>query len=254
MRQRPSVLAMLTYLPVSLASVAALGGCYDDGHDYAVTSTWLLNAATPDATRCKELGIATFRLTMEGPRRTSSLEGDCTDTLYIAGASYGGFETSRSFDYGVSYLYTVDALDAKGKALYGYESEITAYPGDFVPVDLDVVDVFEPSGKIASLSAEWVFTNGDLATDCNTNKIETVEIWVASATDPDFEDAFVLSSSACDAGTFISKGKILARGDYLFKYVALDGRPAFAEASEAISQYIDEPGDLALPRHQFKGL
>lgn len=257
MRRSPSVLAPSTWplacLPISLA---VLGGCgFDAGHDYSVTSTWLLNGATPDATRCDELGISSFRLTMDGPGPNRTLEADCTETIRISDAVYGGFETPVWFDYGVRYAYTVEALDANGKkVLYDYGNDVLVYYGDFVPRDLDTVDVFAPEGQVASFSAEWIFSSGDLASDCATNKVKQVAIWVASATDPDFIDPVVLATSACEDGVFTSDGKILARGDYYFMYVALDARGAIAEASPALAEFVDGPRDVALARYQFKGL
>ena len=247
-----------TLLPFLFTGVAAVFGAsacgFDPDHDYAVTSTWLLNGATPDAARCNELGISQFRLTMNGPGPAKKLEADCEEVIRIEGATYGGFETSRSFDYGVTYAYTVDALDANGKAIYRYESDITAYYGDFIPVDLDTVDVFEPAGGTASFSAQWIFSEGDLAADCESNQIDKVAIWVASATDPDFFDYAILAEADCASGLIESDGKVLARGDYYFQYVAFDERGAIAELSEPLPESINEPRDVALPRHQFEGL
>jgi len=231
------------------------GACsFDPGHDYAVTSTWLLNGATPDATRCAELGITEFRLTMNGPGPATKLSAACDETLRIEGQTYGGFETTRSFDFGVEYVYTVDALNSKGTELFGYESSVVAYYGDFIPVDLDTVDIFEPRGKTASFSAQWVFSENDIQADCEKNQVEDVEIWIASATDPDFLDPLVLSKSTCADGSFKSDGKVLARGEYFFRYVALDDRGAIAELGDALFASVGESGDLALPRQKWKGL
>jgi hypothetical protein len=246
---------LLPFLITGVATVVGASGCgFDPDHDYAVTSTWLLNGATPDATRCNELGISLFRLTTNGPGPAQTLDAACDEVIRIEGASYGGFETARSFDYGVTYDYSVDALDANGKVIYRYESYITAYYGDLLPVDLDTVDVFEPVGKTASFSAQWVFSEGDLAADCESNQIDKVAIWVASATDPDLFDYAVLAEADCATGLIQSEGKVLARGDYYFQYVALDARGAIAERGEPLAASVDGPGDLALPRHQFEGL
>lgn len=250
MQKRLSTLAFSSALLGALAS-----GCsFDPGHDYAVTSTWLLNGATPDESRCKELGITEFRLTMNGPGPATEVSAACDETLRIGEVTYGGFETTRSFDYGVQYDYTVDALDGNDKALYSYDASITAYYGDYLPVDLNTVDVFAPSGKIASYSAQWVFSEDDIADDCEKNQVEEVEIWIASATDPNFFDPIVLSTSNCEEGQVVSEGKVLARGEYFFKYVALDARGAIAELGDALAASVDESGDLALPRQKFKGL
>lgn len=272
MRRRPSVLARFTRRFVTCVAtlpawLGAASGCsFDPGHDYAVTSSWLLNGATPDTTRCKELGITQFRLRMEGPGPAVTLDGDCEDTIAIGDFTYGGFQTTRSFDFGVVYSYSVDALDAKGKVTYAYPAPgeekpiVTAEYGDAVVVDglaivdLNTVDVFEPAGKISSFSAEWIFSDGDLASDCDRNKVEQVELWISSATDSGFIDAAVLGSAPCEDGKIVSNGRVLASGDYYFMYVALDSRGAIAEQSEPISAFVEEPGDLALPRHQFKGL
>lgn len=255
---RPTFVALL---PSVLAALSSAGGCgFDPGHDYAVTSTWLLNGAAPDATRCKELGIAQFRLTMNGPGPATTLQAACERTLQIERVTYGGFETTRAFDFGVAYEYRVEALDAQGHVLYAFPAPeqaplvVSATQGDFVPVDLYTVDVFEPFGDVASFSAAWVFGDSDLATDCARNGIKRVQLWVASATDPEFVDYDVVSTSACKDGKVASDGNVLARGEYFVKYVALDDRDAVAEASEAISASIDRAGDLALPRHKFQGL
>ncbi len=251
--ERSSHVLASTLLFGSVAGLIISTGCGSDPV-YGVTSTWLLNGATPDATRCNELGISRFRLTMDGPGPATSLEANCAETIRIGDATYGGFETSRAFDYGVEYTYTVDALDAAGEVLYRYDSQITAYYGDYDPVDLNVVDVFEPAGSTASFSAQWVFSGGDVAADCEVNQIETVALWITSATDPNFEDATTLAEAPCASGIIKSDGKVLARGDYYIQYVALDNRGAIAELSEQLSALVVEPGDLALPRHQFEGL
>ncbi len=272
MRRRPSVLAHFKSRLITCAAtlpgwLGAASGCtFDPGHDYAVTSSWWLNGVSPDAARCKELGIAQFRLRMEGPGPAVTLEGDCADTLDIGERTYGGFQTTRSFDFGVVYSYSVEALDAQGKVTY-------VYPGPGAPtplvsadyrdavlvdgepvVDLYTVDVFEPEGKTSSFSAAWVFSSGDLATDCQRNQISDVELWIWSATDPELSDPRVLGSGPCEQGELTSNGKVLARGNYYFMYVAFDARGGIAEQGDPIPAVVDDPGDLALPRHQFKGL
>ncbi len=252
---------MPVLLPGALASWACvasvgLGGCgFNPEHDYGVTATWLLNASTPDKARCDELGIAQFRLTMDGSGPAKKLAANCTELLTFDGVSYGGFETSESFDYGVDYAYTVDALDDKGKPVYRYESSIIAYYGDYAPVDLNTVDVFEPLGKTAAFSAQWLYSDGDLAADCARNQVSKVVIWVTSATDPDFFDFATLAEADCASGLIESDGKVLASGDYFFQYVALsDKKDAIAEMSKPIRQTVDGSGDVTLPRHQFEGL
>jgi len=262
MRRRPSFLAPsespLAVLLTGLSACLGLGlgsGCgFDPGHDYAVTTTWLLNGATPDATRCKELGIEQFELRMDAAGPPVTLRADCDEIIRIGDLTYGGFETTRSFDYGIVYHYTVDAIGTDGEATHRYEADMSADYGDAEPVDLDTVDIFEPEGNISSYSAGWVFSDGDLSDDCARNQVSKVELWMSSATDPSFYDAFVLDTAACDDGEMISKGRVLARGDYYFMYVALDDRGAIAEQSDPISVVIEEAGDVALPRHQFEGL
>lgn len=244
-------------LPSLLASTATLlpTGCgFDPNHDYGVTSTWLLNGSPPDAERCEELGIDTFRLSMDGPGPATKLEADCEETIRIGELLYGGFETSVSFDYGVDYDYTVDALDANGKVAFRYESTITAYYGDFVPVDLDTVDVFAPEGKTASFVAQWLYTDGDLAADCQRNQVDKVAIWLSSATDPDLFEPVVIGEAPCADGIIESDGKVLARGDYYFQYVSFTDRNAVAELGEPIPVSITGPQEVVLPRYQFEGL
>jgi hypothetical protein len=240
---------------VAVALCLPLAGCaFDPGHDYGVTTTWLLNGAAPDAGRCAELSIDRFKLTMQGPDSPLVLEASCDTTLLIEGVVYGGFETTVSFDYGVLYDYTVEALDRQGAVLYSYASSVSALYGDFIPVDLDTLDVFEPSGSLASYTARWAFDGGDLAQECAQNGVETVELWITTVTDPSFDFPALLDGAPCAAGEIVSDGKVLASGDYLVRYVALDDRDAPTELGEPIEVIVDASGDIALPRQQFEGL
>jgi hypothetical protein len=241
------------------AAVCAAGCSYSSSDDYGVVVSWLLNGLEPTAELCREQGIARVRLTVDdGPGKPVSVEADCDETLILSdGLSYGAFETNASFEFGVGYAYEVEFLDKKGKALYGYDSTLVAYANYYTPVELDTIDVFEPLGSQAKLTAAWFFEGGTrdtIADDCANNGVEKVSFWIASATDEDFANAYVIDEIGCEEGAFESRDEVLASGDYLIKYVALDDRGASAEQSEPIAVYVDEPGTVHLPRQIFQGL
>lgn len=244
-----------------LALPAALGvaGCsYSPGHDYGVVASWLLNGAEPSKERCAELAVATIRLTMDGPGDPVTVEAPCEQRMILSdGLAYGAFETTTSFDFDVGYTYEVEFLDKKGKARSRHEATLVAYYGEYTPVELDTVDLIDPVGSQAAITAAWVFAGGSsasVAVDCASNGIEKVALWITSVTDPFFASAYVIDETACMEGSFASATEVLATGDYLIKYVALDDRGAIAEEGEAINVYVDQPSTVDLPRQTFEGI
>jgi hypothetical protein len=243
---------------LAMPAVLAAGCSYSPGNDYGVVASWFLNGAAPTTERCREQGIETVRLTMDGPGEPVTIEAPCDETLILSdGLEYGAFETTVSFDFEVGYKYDVAFLDKKGKSRYGYSSTVVAYYGDYTPVELDTVDVFEPRGTQAELTAAWVFSGGTLdsvAEDCTRNGIEKIALSIASVTDPSFRNAWIVGDANCDEGSFVSDGAVLATGDYLLQYVALDARGAAAERGEPIAVYVDQAGTVDLPRQTFAGI
>jgi hypothetical protein len=239
-------------------SLAASGCTFDPGHDYSVVVSWLLNGDVPSEDRCTELGVDTVRLTMDGPGKPVEIEGDCAETLVLSdGLDYGAFVTTVSFDYGVGYDYSVDLLDARGEVAYGYDGYVDAYYGDLNPFELPTIDVFKPRGGLAKFTAAWVFQGGGpstLADDCKAAGISAVVLWIASAAAPSFSEAVVLDEAPCEDGVLSSTEPVLASGEFLVKYAALDDRGAPAEEGEPFSVGVHEARTVDFPRQSFRAL
>jgi hypothetical protein len=229
-------------LAISLCLVVS--ACSDD--EYAVAVSWLINGLPPDDTACEENGVESVRLTIVGHERDRTLEADCSSTIFLSdGFDYGGFITTESFKYDRVYNYKVDMLDANGNVVVGYDGQFEALLGDFTPVELLTLELFDPFGDLGAVMGSFTLGEGDLAENCALAGIDTVELWVASATDPDFVDAEILHAADCSAGEIGGLEPVLAFGDYNIKYVALQGSRVQRE-SESFAVLVDGPFDFTL--------
>jgi hypothetical protein len=225
----PTMRALPVFKLVLLAFTLALGaGCrFGIGNDYAVTVTWLINGTAPNRDLCKAMGVEAIRFTVLGPGKERTLHGNCDDQVLLEADSYyyGGFVSTRSFEYDVSYRYRVEMLDAQGKLVENatYTDHFEVSWGDDEPRVLVPLELFSPTGKLAGVSGEWkIEGHAPSASDCQRLGAESVAIDFASSTDQYFDDAVEIVRADCAAGKVISDGAVLEQGEYNVRYVALD--------------------------------
>jgi hypothetical protein len=185
-------------------------------------------------------GVARVRFTVRGGDREKSLEADCNERIFLSdGFDYGGFITNESFDYGRKYTYQVDMLDTRGEVIAGYSGSFRAEYGDFTPVELPPLELFQPTGDMAALVGSFEVGDGPLSETCAQAGIDAVELWVASATDVKFVDPVVIHTADCETGEVGSDEAALAYGDYQVKYVAVDARLNVLQESEEFALLVD---------------
>lgn len=239
----------------SVLLCAQLGACSPD-RDYQVAVPWALNGVVPSAQTCQEQHIARgrFEVFSASGKKLQSLESDCAELITLSdGYQYGGFLTTRAFVWDRTYNYTLTLIDASGAP------QSTPGQGSFnVPFDsadiyeLGYLDYLNPHGTAAALSGEWSVAQGaDLAAACSQNRISKVRIFVASGLDTKLEDATQMAEANCSDGRFVSSGKVLATGSYLFEYVAVSDGGNIVQTGESIPMRVDGSRDIALPREMF---
>jgi hypothetical protein len=250
-----------------LAFALTLGaGCsFGVGSDYAVTVTWLINGTAPSSALCESQGVDRIRFTVLSPGNERSLYADCDSrvTLAVDGLDYGGFVSTSSFSYGVSYRYRVDMVDANGRTVQveangtledaSYTDTFTVDYGDEEPWVLTPLELFSPSGDLAGISGEWTI-DGQKATADGCQKLGAVSVAIdfASSTDLYFDDAVEIANTDCAAGIVFSDGAVLDEGEYNVRYVALN------ESNEVVGEVIadqlyvvDAPGTLDIETIDF---
>jgi hypothetical protein len=235
-----------------------LGSCsLDLAHDYAVIVPWLINGVAPSQEQCRDHGVERVRFTVTSGD-FSPLEGACGEGIeFDDGSRYGGFVTTDSFDFDERYEYVIEMIDAKGKVVDGLTVtdwfRVDYYGDEALPYLLNPLELFEPSGDVASFEGEW--TAGDeVGAGCQALGISEVVLWVTSFTDPTFANAIELASAPCGDGHIASDGAVLAAGDYLLMYEALAASGARVDASDAIEAIVEEPGLLTIDTVRFDGL
>jgi hypothetical protein len=243
-------------LLLALAAAPAVAGCSID-EDYAVTVTWLINGTAPSAALCRDQGVDRVRFTVLGPDKRRTIEAPCTDSLTLDdGYRYGGFDSTTSFEYGVTYDYRVEMIDRAGKVLpdLGYEDYFSVYPEDPQPFVLAPLELFAPIGTMAALTAEWGFDGRDASqADCNKLGVTSIAIDVASSTDFDFEQPVEIARADCADGVLDTGEGVLAEGEYNVRYVALDSNDDVVREVRLDDEYyaVDKPGTLDLTGVDF---
>jgi hypothetical protein len=248
---------MRSYRLALALTVSLLSSCsFGSDRDYQLVVTWLLNGFVPDPELCQELGIARARLEVSSGagRRVRTIEADCHRTVVNSlGQEFGGFVTSRSFAWEVDYTYTLTLLDANGNVRSTPPAQRAFYE-DFNGADvheLGFLDYVAPQGQAAALHGEWSVLNQDLASACAAKSIGVVRIVAVSPYNEKFEGSAVVAEAPCAAGQFTSNGKVLARGDYIFRYEAYSTAGSFVEAGVGIPVLVDGAQDVNLPREMF---
>lgn len=241
-------------LPLKLAlltTLAASGACnFEVGSgDYRVTVTWLINGAAPSPDLCRENGVDRIRFTVLSPGKERIIEADCAESLTLDdGYDYGGFDSTRSFDYGVTYRYSVEMLDSSGRPLrdLAYTDSFKVYYGDYVPWVLDPLELFSPMGNTAAITGEWTLGGHKAnAADCSRLGATTVAIDFASSTDPDFTDPVELASADCATGVVTTDRAVVGEGEYNVRYVLLDANDKIIQDIALDEPYfVDRPGTL----------
>jgi hypothetical protein len=245
-----------------LFCLSLLSACSNNGDDYQVVVSWLINGTTPNQDMCQEHGIARarFEVRSQSGSAVKTIEGNCADTITLStGDEYGGFYTNNSFDWDVRYNYTLTLVDAAGNAVSQPASSSFQVAFDDADIyELDYLDYVNPIGKSASLTGEWQFSNGtasSVAADCAAQRVTKVRILATSALDdPDHPgDAVTVAEADCTAGSFISNGSILATGDYFFYFQAISDTGSIVTTTKAEEQFVDFNTRIVLMRASFFG-
>jgi hypothetical protein len=173
------------------------------------------------------MGVESIRLTVLGPGKERTLHGNCDDQVRLKadGYYYGGFVSTRSFEYDVTYDYRIEMLDARGNLVENatYDDRFTVSWGDDEPWVLVPLELFSPLGDVAGVSGDWTINQRKAnSADCTQLGAVSVAIDVASSTDDAFDDAVEVVRADCATGTVTSDGAALAEGEYYVRYVALD--------------------------------
>jgi hypothetical protein len=250
-RMRSHALTLGSFL--CCAALPVLAGC--DNDDYQVAVSWTLNGKLPTPALCSELGIARgrFEVRTASGKKLRTLESDCEKTVVLSnGYEYGGFLTTRTFQWDRDYEYTLTLVDAAGNPVSSPGEDafyVDSYDGADI-YELGFLDYLNHQGTAAALSGEWSVGSGpDIAAACTSFKIAKVRILVASTLDTDMVDTQVAAEANCSDGKFVSPGKVLATGDYLFKYVAVSDIGAVVEEGTPFAATTDF--DIVLPRQMF---
>jgi hypothetical protein len=240
---------------LSAVVAASCAGCADDDK-YALAVPWAVNAIAPSAAVCQREGIDHVRLTIVDGARMRTIDSDCSRSIELSdGYRYGGFVTTKSLDYGVTYPYRVELLDAHGKAIVHDEGSVEARRGDVTPVELPTVQVFDPLGSDAIVKGSYSVGRGDAADLCARAGVNRVEMWVYSALDdvtsPDTEPVRALYGE-CASEKFDSGTPLLSLGDYQITYAALDyqsdGHYSVVKESDPIPVTVAKQGTVTLPK------
>jgi hypothetical protein len=230
-------------------------GCGDDDDRYAVVTSWAVNALAPTHAVCEREDIVRVRLTIMDGARERTIETACTRSHELRdGYRYGGFVTTRVFDFDVTYPFEVALLDARGKAVESQRGSIAAQRGDVTPLELPTLERFSPLGDAAAVIGPFRVGGDDPARRCEQAGVNRVEMWLYSA----FEDLTKTPPQPvralhtdCALGRFDSRTPLLAVGDYQVVYAALDLRSTddyrVVKRSDPISVTVERAGTLTLP-------
>lgn len=242
MSPKRSHVALRLLCAPALLGLTACG--FDTGHDYPVTVTWLINGLAPTRAICEEQGIDRIRLTVRGPSKTRTLEGTCESTVTLLDEDnyevpYGGFTTTESFNYDVTYRYEVAMLDRNGGVVIEYPDSFQVFYGDEEPWVLQPLELFSPKGNVASVQGSWTIDGQPASAEtCKALGATEVAVDVASYTDYDFVDPVEVAFTSCSDGT-IRTEQVLARGSYWVRFTALD-----ANSDEVSSVYLEDVVDV----------
>ena len=244
------------------AAPMLLGSC-SGGHDYAAVVTWLINGTAPSPELCEEQGVDRVRFTVRSPTKRRSLEARCDKQVVLPsdGLAYGGFNTTRSFDYDVSYDYEVEMLDRSGNPIPGlsYSDTFTGHYGQLEPLELRPLELWDPErAPIASARGSWTFAGRPASSAiCESLGAAEVAIEVASSTDADFVDFVEIAHADCAAGALDSVDPVLAEGEYVARYVLFTASDEVLQEipivdGDALAPfYVFEPGELRFDHVEF---
>lgn len=250
---------MKAFLVLFAALSLNLVGC-NDSQDYAVTVSWAVNGLAPTQAECDFHGIKSVRLTIPDGARNRTIEGDCARSLFLTdGYQYGGFVSTKFFEYGSVYTYNLDMIGTNGEIITQASGTFIAHYSDETPVELPTLDYFAPlalGGEIATVTGSYAIAgNADLAQACATAGINRVELWVYSVLDFNYEYPVRALYAPCEAGTLDSGTPLLNPGDYYVSYVALNyvSEDSFTvvDESDLLSVYVEQPGSVQLDPWTF---
>jgi hypothetical protein len=147
-------------------------------------------------------------------------------------------------------------IDRSGRRLPGAFYEDTFYIdyGDPEPWVLPPLELFSPGGTMAALTAAWGIEGRDAnQADCDRLGATSVAIDVASSTDDDFVDPVEVARGDCADGLIETGDGVLAEGEYLVRYVALDDDDNVIQEVYLDDEYylVDRPGTIDLTGVDF---
>jgi hypothetical protein len=258
LRSKAVRLLVLCACLLALSSSCGFGA----GRDYAVTVTWLINGTAPSLSLCQANGVDRIRFTVRTPSKKLTLEAPCESSISLADPDtgdllpYGGFTTTNSFNYEVSYRYEVAMLDRNGNPLSGlrYEDSFQIYSNDEQPWPLRPLELFAPLGDTASVDAQWDIAGAaPTSASCASLGASEVAIDVASSTDYDFVDSVEVARAECVDGRLVTQAGVLAEGEYWVRYVALDAKGDDLQSVYADDLYqVSAPGQLEVQAINFE--
>jgi len=237
-----------------------LAGCGNTDRDYEVAVRWVINGMVPSPEVCAEHGIARARFEVwnQSGKKLQTLESPCADLIVASDEyEYGGFVTTPAFEWDRRYDFALTLVAADGTAVSSTVQNwfFGEYGEPFV--ELPYLDYVNPTGTTASLTGEWALAdrNGQPAT-CAQFGIEKVELIVASALDPEFEQSFILGDPVpCSNepfGTFRLATRTLAAGNYQFYYRAMSAGDVEVARSTPITLIVDRDPAILSPRQTLQ--
>jgi hypothetical protein len=257
-------------LVFGIACSALVGCAFDSDSDFAVVPTWAINGVAPTAEECKAFGVDHVEFRLTKPKSSRVIKAQCDEAVELDDGDYsytlGGFVTTEHFEFGKSYHYELALVDAAGNPVVALvdgdgkpvgEARTTGtfevYASDYTPWLLAPAEVFLPSGDLASFSGAWT-VGPTLAEGCAALGITRVALELTTNHDQDLTHLRELAIAPCEAGSFASDGPVLAYGDYLVRYVALDARDAVVDESDFFAAVVDQAGELKFDVVRFDGV
>lgn len=240
-----------TTLGVWLLATQSLVGCAANDDFFTVDALWDINSTPSSRANCREQGIEEVRLRVE--REDGS--GEVVAERFPCEAGHAVMDVpTKGGGLGLVtenalFTFTFDALDRQGRVLQGTEGEFETLGESLV--ELPIVDIFQPSGDAAGLTAEWEFDGGG---SCADHGVAHVALDIAAASDGDFLDPIELVYVPCEQKVIADDDRLLlATGEYWVRYVSLDANDTVVEVGEALEVSVPRPGpDIDLPTWTFQ--
>lgn len=180
-----------------------------------VTASWTIDGATPDATNCAALGIATVGIEFMDGMAPATVA--CTAGAIAVEVLPGSFNVQvMAYDSGG----TAVAM-AMAESFTVNEGMTHALNGN-LPIDF-IGAGFNPRGSDAAIDAAWTIGKTAASTEaCEVSGGTRIEFWFFDTTDTAREDGVMVAMAPCVDGTYTSSTNVLAAGTYLASMVYAD--------------------------------